>query len=188
VARPPNPEVRKAVLAKVLDYVYEHGLAQLSLRQCGDAIGVSARMLVYYFGTKEAMVAEAIRVGRPPVADLLADVDTPSALREASAAAYLQFTGEPNRRAATLLLQVMALALTDPQQYGAFAEEAVTAWVEPLTAAFERLGCDSRAAAARSTVLISGLRGVALDAFLTGNPDRARDAAVLLLDALIANP
>jgi AcrR family transcriptional regulator len=183
VARQANPELREAVLAKVLDFVYEHGLAELSLRRCGESIGVSARMLVYYFGTKEALVAEAIRAGRPAVADLFADIESPSELREALSTAYRHFTGEPNRRPAVLLLQVMALALTDPQQFETFAAEAITAWVDPLAAAFARLGYD--APAARSTVLISGMRGVALDAFLTGNPDRARDAATVALAALV---
>jgi AcrR family transcriptional regulator len=166
-------------------YLYEHGLADLSLRQCGQGIGVSARMLVYYFGTKEGMVAEAIRAGRPAVADLFAGVETPRALRAALSAAYLQFVGAANRHSAVLLLQVMTLALTDPQQYGAFADEAVRAWVEPLAAAFERLGYSPSDAAARATALISGMRGVALDAFLTGAPTRTRDAAATVLGALV---
>lgn len=120
--------------------------------------------------------------------DLFADAHDVASLRTALAAAFAHFTGEGNRRAATLLLQAMTLALTDPPRYGAFAREAVAAWVDPLTAAFERLGWDAAEAAGRATALVSGLRGVALDAFVTDAPPRTGAAADAILTALVRSP
>jgi AcrR family transcriptional regulator len=188
VPRPTNPDLRKAVLAKVLDYLYAHGLAEVSLRRCGAAIGVSARMLVYYFGDKDTMVAEAIRSARPPVADLFAGADTPQRLRATLTDAYRQFASDHNRQPAALLLQTMALALTDPNRYGQFAREAITAWITPLTTAFQRLGWHPDDAAGRATAVISGLRGVALDAFLTANSARTQHAADDILAAIVTAP
>src|SRR5713101_2818105 len=51
---------RKALLAAVADYLLEHGLANLSLRPLAAATGTSARMLVYHFGSKERLIAEAM--------------------------------------------------------------------------------------------------------------------------------
>jgi hypothetical protein len=77
----------------------------------------------------------------------------------------------------------MALALTQPHRYGPHATEAVKAWVEPLAQAFQGAGLDRRDADARATALVSGLRGLALDRYLTGERRRTDDAAALLIGA-----
>lgn len=56
---------RKAeVLESIVDYVFENGVSDLSLRPLADSLGTSSRMLVYHFGTKERMLAEVIAAAR----------------------------------------------------------------------------------------------------------------------------
>jgi len=43
------------------DYVLERGLIGLSLRPLAAALGTSDRMLLYHFGTREALIAEVLR-------------------------------------------------------------------------------------------------------------------------------
>ncbi|WP_234339645.1 MULTISPECIES: TetR/AcrR family transcriptional regulator [Streptomyces] len=58
--RPPDPAKRRALLDHVRAYVMRNGLTDLSLRPLAQSLGTSDRMLLYYFGTKERMVAEAL--------------------------------------------------------------------------------------------------------------------------------
>ncbi len=50
---------RDVALARVVDYLLEHGLGNASLRTLATAVGTSDRMLLYYFTDKEEMMLEA---------------------------------------------------------------------------------------------------------------------------------
>ncbi|MET8824123.1 TetR/AcrR family transcriptional regulator, partial [Streptomyces rochei] len=55
-------EDRRAQLVEAaVDHVAAHGIADLSLRRLGAATGVSHRMLIHYFGTKEQLLVEIVR-------------------------------------------------------------------------------------------------------------------------------
>src|ERR1044072_7743808 len=58
--RPPDPAKRRDLLDRIREYMIRNGLADLSLRPLARALGTSDRMLLYYFGTKERLVAEAL--------------------------------------------------------------------------------------------------------------------------------
>ena len=51
---------RDALAEAACDYVLEHGVIGLSLRPLANAIGTSDRMLVYHFGSRDALVAEIL--------------------------------------------------------------------------------------------------------------------------------
>jgi AcrR family transcriptional regulator len=48
-------------LAAAVDYVAEHGLGEVSLRQLATALGTSHRMLIYHFGSKQGLLVEVIK-------------------------------------------------------------------------------------------------------------------------------
>jgi hypothetical protein len=77
----------------------------------------------------------------------------------------------------------MALALTQPDLYRQYAVDAVRAWLDPLSDALHGAGLTARDARARATMLVSGLRGLALDRYLTGDRQRTDDAARGLITA-----
>src|SRR5256885_16353177 len=76
MARPPDPERRDRTLALVADYVLEHGLEGVSLRPLAAALGTSTRMLLYDFGSKEALLDEALAEIRRRLAERLADMQS----------------------------------------------------------------------------------------------------------------
>src|SRR5256886_14890487 len=76
MARPPDPERRNRTLAQVADYVLEHGLESVSLRPLAAALGTSTRMLLYDFGSKEALLDEALAEIRRRLAERLADMQS----------------------------------------------------------------------------------------------------------------
>src|SRR5437588_12985494 len=52
---------RGELLDAAADYVFEHGLSELSLRELGSGIGVSHRTLLYHFNSKERLLGEILR-------------------------------------------------------------------------------------------------------------------------------
>jgi AcrR family transcriptional regulator len=51
---------RAELLDEVANYILSNGLADLSLRPLAAAINTSPRMLLYFFGTKEKLIADAL--------------------------------------------------------------------------------------------------------------------------------
>lgn len=187
MSRPLDTARRAELLERTVRYAAQHGIAELSLRPLAAALGTSDRMLVHYFGSKEDLIGQALAATRPDVPALL-DVHgerghTPE---EAATRFWADLTtgGEQEPRV-RLLLEVMALALTQHRRYGEYAAQAVHAWVDPLARALEDAGHERRDAEARATVLVSGLRGLALDRYLTGDRRRTDDAAARLIAAAV---
>src|SRR5690348_7958382 len=52
---------RKDLLDAALTYIFEHGLADLSLRPLAEALGISHRTLLYHFGSKEQLIVEVLQ-------------------------------------------------------------------------------------------------------------------------------
>lgn len=179
MVRPIDSARRAELLDQTVRYAAEHGIASLSLRPLAAALGTSSRMLVHYFGTKEELIGQALAAARP---------DIPAVLKAHTQAGHtpavmahrlwreLTAGGEQDSRT-RLLLEVMALALTQPDLYRQYAVDAVRAWLDPLAEALHAAGLTARDARARATMLVSGLRGLALDRYLTGDRKRTDDAA-----------
>src|ERR1043165_5394590 len=51
---------RRELVERSLDYLLDHGVADLSLRPLAAAVGTSARLLVYHFGSKEGLLMAAM--------------------------------------------------------------------------------------------------------------------------------
>ncbi|MFV2196551.1 TetR/AcrR family transcriptional regulator [Nocardiopsis sp. LOL_012] len=182
MSRPRDEQRREALLAGAFDYAAEHGVANLSLRPLARALGTSDRMLVHYFGTKGALVSRMLRVSRPDL-DALFTAARDGSPYDLACGLWEQMVDDgaqaPRVR---LMLEVMALAVHQPQTYGPIAAEAHREWIGPVAAALAReLALPEDEAAARATVLVSGLKGLALDHFVTGEHKRVDAAARTLI-------
>ena len=60
MARTANPDRPDALLDSIVAYLTAHGVADVSLRPLARAVHSSPRVLLYYFGSKEALVARAL--------------------------------------------------------------------------------------------------------------------------------
>lgn len=55
-----SPMSKDSLLPLLAQHVLAHGLGQASLRPLAKAAGTSDRMLIYHFGTKDALIAELL--------------------------------------------------------------------------------------------------------------------------------
>lgn len=189
--RPPDPARRRDLLDGVRAYVLRNGLAGLSLRPLARALGTSDRMLLYYFGTKERMVAEALGgYDRRPltrVHELLESVGPPrdpAALRRFLEELWRRFADPDIRASLPLYLELMSASVLDRDRYGPVMRDVVTAWTDLLVSVLRDVGMTEDRARTQATLLVGAGFGLLATPLADGHWDRADRAFHALLDSL----
>ena len=175
-------ETRPAeLLDAIVEYLVEHGVAELSLRPLAKAVGSSPRVLLYYFGSKEQMLVQAVkrlrdrqRAGFDKMRS--ARYDNPS---DACRAIWQRMSTPESEALFRLSLETYVLALRHRKLFGDFLSTSAEDWLEFLSEPMIRKGASAAEARAYATVVVAGFRGFMLD--YCASHDRARvDRAVAL--------
>ena len=178
---------RERLLAGAIEHVSQHGVGEISLRALAAALGTSHRMLLYHFGSREALLIEVIRAVEEQqrtalVTILREEADAPPAevmrrmwARVADPALW------PNER---LFFEVYAQALQGSPHALPLLDGIVDAWVEPL-AALVAPGRPEEEARAEARLGVAVVRGLLLDLLATGDRE-AVDAAMERYIAAVA--
>lgn len=186
MVRTADPAKREELLKAVVGYLEQHGIGDMSLAPMAQALGTSKRMLLYYFGDRAELLAQALDASRPQLGEIFSDVTTADQFADAAGTLWRELTQGGDRRNVRLLLQVLSLAVTDPDTYGAPARDAVEVMIEPIAQALATVGHPVDVARARATLVVSGLRGLCQDGLVTGDWSRVDAAAESLIAAAIA--
>ncbi|MFF1810614.1 TetR/AcrR family transcriptional regulator [Streptomyces sp. NPDC058251] len=179
-AEPGTDGDRRAQLVNAaVDYVAAHGIADLSLRGLGAAIGVSHRMLIHYFGSKEHLLVEIVRTSEQRQRDLLSRLSLEPGLSPADAARLLwqQLTDPRLAGQERLFFEICGHALRGRPEATPALEGLVNDWLEPLVAAEVAAGTDPLVARNRARLGLATVRGLLLDLLATGDRDGV-DAAM----------
>ncbi|MFJ4467034.1 TetR/AcrR family transcriptional regulator [Streptomyces sp. NPDC089424] len=191
MSRLPDPAKRRRLLGRVREYVLRNGLADLSVRRLAQDLGTSDRMLLYYFGSKERMVAEALAVyERRPLLrtrEILRRVGTPTdaaSLRRLLEDMWEQFNDPEVRVTLPLYLEIMSASILHPDRYGPVLDDAVTAWTDLLSSVFRDFGMDRGQALTQATLLTDAVFGLLVAPLVDDHWDRADAAFHALLDSL----
>ncbi|MGW1620100.1 TetR/AcrR family transcriptional regulator [Streptomyces sp. NPDC002172] len=189
--RPPDPAKRRDLLERVREYVMRNGLADLSLRPLAKALGTSDRMLLYYFGTKERMVAEALDIyeRRPllrtrEVLQAIGPPASPAELRRFVEEVWRQFSDPGVRAALPLYFEIMSASVLHPDRYGPVMRDIVTEWTLLFTSVFRDLGMSQDRARTQAALLADASLGLLVAPLADGHWDRAHEAFRALLDSL----
>jgi AcrR family transcriptional regulator len=167
VGRARQPEIRERLLEACTDAALAGGLPD-RLGPFAAAAGTSPRMLLYHFGTKEALLRavlqrararqredfEALLRGRP-------DEDYRTTLGRA----WTGMTTPPGRR----YLEMFGRLREDAEQrlWPGFRREATTDWLAPLEDGLRTLGRPELA-----TLVLAVVRGLIMDLDATGDTER----------------
>lgn len=166
MGRPPNPRRKAELRDAAVAYVFTHGLAELSLRPLAVQLGTSSRMLVYHFGSKEALIGEIVNAVRARFQDLIGELapetGDPLAVLDA---AWRLMSGPEAEPFFRFFFEVYGLALREPGRYQGFLEHVVSDWLDVL-------GGDEESA----TALVALVRGLLLDLISTGERERVQAA------------
>ncbi|MBB4713730.1 AcrR family transcriptional regulator [Streptomyces luteogriseus] len=164
---------RAQLLDAAVDHVAAHGIADLSLRGLGAAIGVSHRMLIHYFGSKEQLLVEIVRASERRQRDVLSRLQLEPGLAPVDVARLLwkQLTDPRLAGQERLFFEICGHALRGRPEAVPVLEGLVTDWLEPLVAAEVGAGAGPATARNRARLGLATVRGLLLDLLATG--DRA---------------
>src|SRR5437763_1432847 len=191
MGRPKDLERRAELLDAVTEYVLEHGLADLSSRPLARAVGTSARILLYDFGSKEELVASALREARAREAATIASYRASAGhvpLTELLDSAWRWMSARRNERFLRLFFEVYGLALQDPSRFPGFLEGVVADWLPLVESALRGGGVAPDRARALAPLVVAVERGLLLDLLATGERRRVNRAHREFVDRLVESP
>ena len=189
MARTADEQRRVELLERIVDYVMENGLSDLSLRPLAAAVGSSPRVLLYYFTSKEELIAAVMAGARERQRAIFDTLPrSPETYADTVRAAWALMRRPKHERVFRLFFEVYGLALQDPARFPDFVTRAVDEWLAYLGAGARRDGHTVADARAIATVLLAGYRGFLLDLCATGDRKRIDRAVELWVGALDALP
>jgi AcrR family transcriptional regulator len=171
-------ERRDELIEKSLDYFLEHGVAGLSLRPLAGAIGTSARLLVYHFGSKDGLIQAVMDEVRARIQKSFAATAAQSARGSAHGvmrAFWAWITRPANVRPLRLLFEVQVLALQNPRVYARYLQGTSSSWLDLIEESLPP-SKDRRVVATLCAAVIDGLL---LEYLATGDRRRTTDALAL---------
>ena len=178
VKEDPVPDRRAKLLDEVADYILSNGLAGLSLRPLAATIDTSPRMLLYFFGSKERLIAQALaRIRTREQLDFRRAVSrSSSADREGLLLREWESWSSPRReKYLRLFFEVYGLALQNRERFPGFLEGAVGEWLTLVERAFA-VAVARAHAQALATLALAAVRGLQLDLLATGQRSRTEAA------------
>jgi len=167
VGRQRQPEIRRRLLHACTDHALAHGLPD-RLAPLAAAVGVSSRMLVYHFGTKETLQREILRQARARQVETftaLLGVRPGEPYFRTLDRAWLSLSGAAGRPYLAMFGRLREDAAQ--QWWPDFRREATTAWLDPLEQGLRSVGRPELA-----TVVLAVIRGLIMDLEATGDTGR----------------
>ena len=183
----PKTDTRERLLDAAISVAAEHGISQMSLRQLAEHLGTSHRMLVFHFGSKDALLLEIVRAveakqrafispppagGGAPVAPRLDELWV--RLRDPEMWPYER-----------LFFELYGQALQGREPAGRLLDGDVAAWVDTMAGLLVEIGVDDATARTDARLALAVCRGLLLDLLATEDADRV-DAAMQRFGAFLA--
>ncbi|MBO2464450.1 TetR/AcrR family transcriptional regulator [Actinomadura violacea] len=171
MGRHKQPEIRDRILDACVDHALAHGLPD-HLEPLATASGTSTRMLIYHFGTRDALLRETLGRARRRQRDFFGELVAPrpdepylSTLRRA----WRVMTGPAGRP----YLSMFGRLREDAQQrlWPGFRRESTTDWLQPLEDGMRSIGRPEL-----GTLVLAVVRGLIMDIEATGDASRADQA------------
>lgn len=179
---------RTEVLDAIVRYLVKDGVAELSLRPLAKAVGSSPRVLLYYFGSKENLLIQAIkrlrdqqRAGFSKMRGI--QYDHPSDLCRAI---WKQMSAPASEATFRLSFETYVLALRRPKLFADFLSSSIDDWLEFLSEPLLCRGASRAQARAYATVVVAGFRGFMLDYLASHDRVRVNRAVEMWIRSLKA--
>ena len=161
---------RDDLLDQVTDHVLEHGLIGLTLRPLAAAIGTSDRMLIYHFGSRDALVSEVVARCTERAIAAVAAIPAAPTVRSAVNRLWAAYRVEPLHALLDVYCQAAATGLIGQEPYLSDARASNERWAAALSGHFRRSGAPARRVGRIVTLVDSALFGFHLD-LTTDRPD-----------------
>lgn len=179
------PRGRELMLSRLVQHVRSHGLpSEPSLRRFSEELGTSHRMLTYYFGSRDSLLAEVLSAMRAQERDTLLSTAHNWSLRDAALAMWSYYTSPDKASEHQAFFYVFSLALREPAVFAEFLA-SLESWVDVTAALAVAEGDDDATAQRRAQLIVSAVRGLLIDRLTSSRPERVDAAFALLVDSLL---
>lgn len=187
MSRTPDEKRRAELLERIVDYVYAHGVSQLSLRPLGEAVGCSPRLLLYFFSSKEDLITEVLAAAGARQRTLVNRLQFEHACSPGEVCREIwKSVSEPKSEPLfRLFFEVYGLALQDRKRYKNFLNRVVADWLKFIAEPLLQAGWPRADAEAYASLILAAYRGFLLDLCATRDRERvnrAFDLWVSLID------
>jgi AcrR family transcriptional regulator len=183
-------ERRTELLERVVDVLLSEGISDLSLRPLAKAVGTSARLLIYHFGSKERLLTDALEQVRERLEGSLRSLaakEGPLSLREFLLMFWRWAIHEANQRYFRLFFEINGLAMQNRARFPAhFWGVGFARWRQVFETEVGQLS--DKDGAATSTFQLAALNGLLHDFLCTGDRKRTTDALHRLIESTSARP
>jgi AcrR family transcriptional regulator len=163
------PTRRDELLEATVGYLLQNGVVDLSLRPLAAAIGTKARLLIYHFGSRDALVSAALSRVLGGVQQEFVGMLTAAPLGRALVAFWNLATGKSRAQHLRLIFEVNGLAMRN-EAYRRYLRGSLESW-RALVAQRLRPRNESLA-----TLVVATVDGLLLDYAATGDRERTTRA------------
>ena len=166
---------REKILERSLDSFTRAGTLDLSLDQLATMVGVSKRMLIHYFGSRQALEKKAVVLLEEKLRERFAPERFPKSVSYETVAASLwdQTTASETKGVLLLLMDISRRAWKGSRRERAFYQEQQKLWANLLTHFLPDQ--------ARVEQFLLLFQGAVLMYLITGDPEPGRRALLSLL-------
>ncbi|MBM9465973.1 TetR/AcrR family transcriptional regulator [Nakamurella leprariae] len=171
MGRRAQPEIKDRILDACTDHALTHGVPD-RLEPFVTATGTSARMLIYHFGSRDALLQAVLAQARRRHLDAWGDLLRPrpdEPYPATLARAWTSMTGPDGRPFLRMFNRLRESA--EQQLWPDFRRQATTDWLPPLEEGLRTIGRPELA-----TLVLAVIRGLLLDLDATGDATRTHAA------------
>jgi AcrR family transcriptional regulator len=169
-----EPE-RDRLLRLTADYVLELGIAELTLRGLGSAIGTNNRMLLYYFGSKEKLIGQTLLAASqrfPAFTAAMTALDDPGTpLVDRLLACWRGIAAPENLPFLRLFFEIFGQAAHNPGRFDDFLTRVGHDWTNHVAVALRAEGVPAASASGLAREIVAVWRGLQFDLISTGDAE-----------------
>jgi AcrR family transcriptional regulator len=168
-------QTRREILTdELVGYLLEHGLSDLSLRPLADALGTSARLLIYHFESKEGLLAEVLDSMQTRLRMSFGSmIERRAGRSERPLKVFWDWAiTDENYPYLKLLYELQILAVQNPAAYGQYLQRNASNWSELIATALPA----TERTPAMVTLLGAVFDGLFLELMSTGDKKRTTQA------------
>jgi len=191
VPRPIDRAKREELLAVAGAILARTGVVDTSLRELASQLGTSARMLVYYFGSKEQLILEVLTRQQRAAIPETNELDLPASIaahRQWCFEDWYECTRGERHDNLRVVLQVFGAACGVDSPYREYTWETLSLLTRNSRARLEAVGMPTDVAETRSRIALAAFQGLIIEFFTAEDQTFVDDTFRRFIDDFLLAP